>query len=272
MSDSLRPIVWKRQLISTRSDWSLIATALSSTNISDTYGKYSDFIQNNCFPDLYIFQKKKTLHSILKIGCAFDYIKSKDTLLEKVSTERLLHLICILYYVFENESQSLASILTIVKKRPIWSFLSTNPDMPLTEEQEWLQRQPNVAREYFQSLNSQLIPSLISNQPDLSKMLFQLNISPLHLLSLTMPTIFSNQLRLEIVIRLIDIWSFEGEGFILRVWLALLEKVKWKMKCNKKATVVNIFTSNQWSGYLEVGSSQEFLKLVRDVLRRKKNV
>lgn len=255
MPDNIRPIIWQRQLIkkeSLLSDEELnnllketdqqidlacnykmakdelvkIKFQRDHPNINeliDSVEKISCLIQIS-FPDIGNFQYGETFDSILKICLAFNQLKSQFDSLKLISCDKLVNIICVLFYVQKSEILTLESLLTLIQKKLLYSLLTTN-DIPdsLTEQ---LKMNSN---EYLLDIKHQVDKFLLNMTPRLYNHFIQQDVNTLKIIQSVISTLFTKQLNLDVVLRIFDIYLFEGDSFLLRCILALLKKLNWKL-------------------------------------------
>ncbi|GME94859.1 unnamed protein product [Ambrosiozyma monospora] len=100
--------------------------------------------------------------------------------------------------------------------------------LPLTPEEKLEKRDIETAT-YLEDIDTQFAKFLVSTSPSLYNNFIKQDISTIRILQLVTPSIFSNILQFEVVERIIDVYLFEGDMFLLRCSLALLKKCSWKL-------------------------------------------
>ncbi|GMG36192.1 unnamed protein product [Ambrosiozyma monospora] len=100
--------------------------------------------------------------------------------------------------------------------------------LPLTPEEK-LQKRDIETATYLEDIDTQFAKFLVSTSPSLYNNFIKQDISTIRILQLLTPSIFSNILQFDVVERIIDVYLFEGDMFLLRCSLALLKKCSWKL-------------------------------------------
>lgn len=185
--------------------------------------RFSSLIQMS-FPDVGNFQFGETFDSILKICLAFDEIKPKFDSLKSISSDKLVNVICVLFYVFKSETLALESLLTLTHRKLINSLL-TATDIPesLTEQLK------SSSSEYLSDIQHQVDKFLLNMTPRLYNHFVQQDVNTLKIIQSLLSSMFTKQLNLDTVLRIFDIYLFEGDSFLLRCILALINKLNWKL-------------------------------------------
>lgn len=257
MPDDIRPIIWQRQLIKREKLMSdedlndllkkmdkqidlacnykmcendeLIKIKFQKENPSineliESVEKFSSLIQIS-FPDVGNFQYGETFDSILKICLAFNNLKYQFDSLKSISTDKLVNIICVLFYVFKSELLTLESLLTLVQKKLINSLLTADDIVDSLTEQLKLKS----SNEYLLDIQHQVDKFLLNMTPRLYNHFIQHDINTLKIIQSLISTLFTKQLNLDVILRIFDIYLFEGDSFLLRCILALIKKLNWKL-------------------------------------------
>ncbi|VEU20996.1 DEKNAAC101818 [Brettanomyces naardenensis] len=241
---------------------------------------YSKKIQK-CFPNLLVFQLGTTFEAVLAIALAFDVVKEKEDGFSGIPTDRLLHLICVLYKNLESEELALHALIDIVLKKLPHTLLSKG-DVPRSLEEELKEEKKESNSVYLKDIKDQFDRFLLNTSPNVYNHFVQRNVNTLVLIQSAASNLFSNLLNLEVLERILDIYIFEGDTFLLRCLLALIKKVSYKLfgspediysvLGDESLDVLNknISRKGVLSGYvyLDVGDSDEFIRDVRMILRR----
>jgi hypothetical protein len=238
--------------------------------------KFSEQIQFS-FPQLNYFQNGETFDSILKMLIAFNNLKSNDEKLNKVDIFKLINLLCTLFYVFNDELITLNCFISLIlKKLPNFMLISNNEQIPSTLIKDLEIEKSNNQSNYLKDIKDQFDKYLLQITPNLYNHFIQRDVNSLKIIQSLTCCIFSNQLPFDVILRVLDIYLFEGDIFLLRVSLALLKKVSFKLFGSKdeiyKLTKVNVgeFESNN-SDVFNVGEVEEFIKDIREVLKKGKS-
>ncbi|ODV84795.1 hypothetical protein CANARDRAFT_28934 [[Candida] arabinofermentans NRRL YB-2248] len=238
---------------------------------------HSNWIQSS-FPNLLYFQIGATFESILRILSAVDLFRMEAGNLDSIQLENLTNLICVLFYNLRDEKATIITFTTLISRKLPYALMEThnNPENELSE--------------YLSDIQSQFSKFLKSTSPTLHTHFTETlkpELSPISYLSQSISNMYSTQLPLPIISRIIDIYIFEGDSFLLRVELALLKKVSYRLMGDRNE-ILNILgydclkntNSNvadkkkimrgiEGFKYLDVGDEEEFIKDVRGILKKK---
>ncbi|KAG7890368.1 hypothetical protein KL908_004205 [Ogataea polymorpha] len=222
--------------------------------------KYSDLIQQ-AFPNLLIFQFGQAFDSILKVMLAFNLHQreSGNRQFQQIQLTNLVNLICVLYYSLRDEKLTLRMFVNLVSKKLIFHLLvDTN-------------------NEYLEDIAGQFDKFLAKTSPAIHAHFKAVGLQPLTVIANTVPSLFSKCLNMDVCSRLVDIYIFEGDTFPLRVLLALIRKIQYKLLGSKEEIcnvlghecLAHLNRSEKYAyRYLDVGDAREFIADVRTVLRR----
>ncbi|KAG7887630.1 hypothetical protein KL936_004327 [Ogataea polymorpha] len=222
--------------------------------------KYSDLIQQ-AFPNLLIFQFGQAFDSILKVMLAFNLHQreSGNRQFQQIQLTNLVNLICVLYYNLRDEKLTLCMFVNLVSKKLIFHLLvDTN-------------------NEYLEDIAGQFDKFLAKTSPAIHAHFKAVGLQPLTVIANTVPSLFSKCLNMDVCSRLVDIYIFEGDTFPLRVLLALIRKIQYKLLGSKEEIcnvlghecLAHLNRSEKYAyRYLDVGDAREFIADVRTVLRR----
>ncbi|KAG7925310.1 hypothetical protein KL925_004325 [Ogataea polymorpha] len=222
--------------------------------------KYSDLIQQ-AFPNLLIFQFGQAFDSILKVMLAFNLHQreSGNRQFQQIQLTNLVNLICVLYYNLRDEKLTLRMFVNLVSKKLIFHLLvGTN-------------------NEYLEDIAGQFDKFLAKTSPAIHAHFQAVGLQPLTVIANTVPSLFSKCLNMDVCSRLVDIYIFEGDTFPLRVLLALIRKIQYKLLGSKEEIcnvlghecLAHLNRSEKYAyRYLDVGDAREFIADVRTVLRR----
>ncbi|KAG7903627.1 hypothetical protein KL907_003654 [Ogataea polymorpha] len=222
--------------------------------------KYSDLIQQ-AFPNLLIFQFGQAFDSILKVMLAFNLHQreSGNRQFQQIQLTNLVNLICVLYYNLRDEKLTLRMFVNLVSKKLIFHLLvDTN-------------------NEYLEDIAGQFDKFLAKTSPAIHAHFKAVGLQPLTVIANTVPSLFSKCLNMDVCSRLVDIYIFEGDTFPLRVLLALIRKIQYKLLGSKEEIcnvlghecLAHLNRSEKYAyRYLDVGDAREFIADVRTVLRR----
>ncbi|KAG7907242.1 hypothetical protein KL905_004235 [Ogataea polymorpha] len=222
--------------------------------------KYSDLIQQ-AFPNLLIFQFGQAFDSILKVMLAFNLHQreSGNRQFQQIQLTNLVNLICVLYYNLRDEKLTLRMFVNLVSKKLIFHLLvDTN-------------------NEYLEDIAGQFDKFLAKTSPAIHAHFKAVGVQPLTVIANTVPSLFSKCLNMDVCSRLVDIYIFEGDTFPLRVLLALIRKIQYKLLGSKEEIcnvlghecLAHLNRSEKYAyRYLDVGDAREFIADVRTVLRR----
>lgn len=185
--------------------------------------KISNLIQLS-YPDLGEFQYGETFDSILKISLVFNKIKLEFESIKTVPLDKIINIICVLFYVFKSELVTLTSLITLLHRKLVCSLLTTT-DIPelLTEQLAY------KSNEYLSDTQEQVDKFLLNMTPRLYNHFVQQDVNTLRIIQSTVSTLFTKQLNLDVTLRVFDIYLFEGDSFLLRCLLALINKLSWKL-------------------------------------------
>ncbi|KAG7837911.1 hypothetical protein KL942_004323 [Ogataea angusta] len=221
---------------------------------------YSDLIQQ-AFPNLLIFQYGHAFDSILKVMLAFNLHQreSASRQFQQIQLTHLVNLICVLYYNLRDEKLTLRMFVNLVSKKLIFRLLvDTNS-------------------EYLEDIAGQFDKFLAKTSPAIHAHFKAVGLQPHTVIANTVPSLFSKCLNMDVCSRLVDIYIFEGDTFPLRVLLALIRKIQYKL-LGSKEEICNVLgheclahlnrSENYAYRYLDVGDAIEFITDVRTVLRR----
>ncbi|OWB54761.1 hypothetical protein B5S28_g615 [[Candida] boidinii] len=242
------------------------------------------------FPDLMVFQIGDCFESILKIIISVhvfnnDY-KTIFNNLDFNNIKGLSKLTCVLYHNLKDIKLTFLALLNLLTKKLIYYL---NLKTPTEDSTSYLNDIFNSFERCLYKTNLK-----IYNQ-------FKINgIKPLDYLNLLMSNYFSSIFRINTCSRILDIYLFEGETFLLRTVLGLFKKIDYKLLGTKEevlkilsdesSQVLNKdiynylqndyeknYSSNNDSNdsellatfkYLDVGEEDEFIKSVRNILRK----
>ncbi|KAH3663377.1 hypothetical protein OGAPHI_005367 [Ogataea philodendri] len=222
--------------------------------------EYSALIQQ-AFPNLLVFQYGQAFDSILRTILAFRLCQreSTDPLFREIKVSHLVNLICVLYYNLRDETLTLRMFTSLMSKKMMYH----------------LQTDTNL--EYLQDIVAQFDKFLAKTSPNIHQHFEHIGLQPQLILAPTVSNIFSKMLNMDICSRLVDIYIFEGDTFLLRVLLALIRKVQYKLLGTKEEVCtilgddcLSLLNRSKVSGYryLDVGDATEFICDVRTILRR----
>ncbi|KAG7800228.1 hypothetical protein KL944_003801 [Ogataea haglerorum] len=221
---------------------------------------YSDLIQQ-AFPNLLIFQYGQAFDSILKVMLAFNLHQreSASRQFQQIQLTHLVNLICVLYYNLRDEKLTLRMFVNLVSKKLIYHLLvDTN-------------------NEYLEDIAAQFDKFLAKTSPAIHAHFKAVGLQPRTVIANTVPSLFSKCLNMDVCSRLVDIYIFEGDTFPLRVLLALIRKIQYKLLGSKEEIcnvlgpecLAHLNKSEKYAyKYLDVGDAIEFITDVRTVLRR----
>ncbi|KAG7757013.1 hypothetical protein KL930_003957 [Ogataea haglerorum] len=221
---------------------------------------YSDLIQQ-AFPNLLIFQYGQAFDSILKVMLAFNLHQreSASWQFQQIQLTHLVNLICVLYYNLRDENLTLRMFVNLVSKKLIYHLLvDTN-------------------NEYLEDITAQFDKFLAKTSPAIHAHFKAVGLQPRTVIANTVPSLFSKCLNMDVCSRLVDIYIFEGDTFPLRVLLALIRKIQYKLLGSKEEIcnvlgpecLAHLNKSEKYAyKYLDVGDAIEFITDVRTVLRR----
>ena len=249
-------------------------------NDIDFIEKCSTILQFS-FPDMNFFQYGEHFDSILKILISFENLKSKNSQLTDINTFDIINLVCVFYYVFSDCETSFNCIISILVKKLPNSMLTSNDDqIPDTLTKDLKIEQSSIQSSYLVDIKEQFDKYLLNLTSNVYNHFIQRDINSLKIIQSLTGVIFANQLNIDIVMRIIDIYLFEGDIFLLRTCLALIRKISYKL-FGSKEEVYNLFKMNNRNegndgntennvdiDYLSVGDVDEFIKDVRNVLKR----
>ncbi|TID29934.1 hypothetical protein CANINC_001445 [Pichia inconspicua] len=220
------------------------------------------------FPENLLFQFGETFDSILKICLAFKELKKCNEKLTSIDEFVLVNLICVLFYVLNNEIDTLRCLVSLLlKKLPNTMLNSTSKEIPdfLSED---LKIETTQQSEYIRDINNQLSKYLLQVCPNLFNHFIQQDINLLRIIQGITCQFFSNQLPLDVVIRILDIYAFEGDIVLLRTSLALLKKVSFKLY-GDRSSCFEVLNINEVRRSLQVGEVEEFIVDIRGILKKK---
>lgn len=220
------------------------------------------------YPESALFQFGETFDSILKICLSFKDIKGSNEKLALIDEFLLINLVCVLFYVLEDEIDTIRCLVSLLlKKLPNAMLNSNNGEIPdiLSED---LQVEKTQQSEYIKDINHQLSKYLLQVCPNLFNHFIQMDINLLRIVQGITCQFFSNQLPLDVVIRILDIYAFEGDIILLRTSLALFKKISYKLYGDKDSTF-EILNINEVRKSLQVGEVEEFVKDIRGILKKK---
>ncbi|QPG72708.1 hypothetical protein FOA43_000009 [Brettanomyces nanus] len=246
---------------------------------------YSNQIQR-CFPNLLVFQLGTTFESVLSIAIAFDIMKAHEESVELslIETGKLLHLICVLLKNLESEELTLHALIDLILKR-LPRALLTSKNIPRTlNEQLQFEKGHQFEKDsgYLKDIKDQFDRFLLSTSPNVYNHFVQHGVNTLVLIQSATANLFSTLLNMDVLERILDIYIFEGDTFLLRCLLALIKKVSYKLygSCDEIYKVLgencldalNRHTSRKGAlagyVYLDVGEADHFIRDVRSILRR----
>lgn len=303
--------IWKKQLISTKkkifTDDELRNSILQSSKIIDDACNYkltkdelmkkqkekehpkiaenvglieklSNQIQFS-YPELQIFQNGETFDSILKILISFNNLKAKTERLINVDTFKLVNLVCILFHVLRDELSTLNCFISLIsKKLPNVMLVSNDDEIPPTllqclELEKKSTSKTDAQISYLRDIKNQFDKYLLQLTPNLYNNFIQKDINSLKLIQGLTSCIFSNQLSFKITLRILDIYLFEGDIFLLRVSLALFKNNAFKLFGSRdevfKLLKINIGENQPNSlDILNLGEVDDFIRDIRNVLKK----
>lgn len=219
------------------------------------------------FPELGLFQIGETFDSVLKILLSFNELKAKNNKLISVETIKLVNLVCVIFYVMNDEVKTMKCLVSLIlRKLPHSMLISTSDDIPdlLSEE---LLIEKNSRSEYLKDINDQFSKYLLQVNPNLYNHFVFKDINILRIVQGLTAYFFSNQLPIDIVIRILDIYSFEGDIMLLRTSLALLKKIFFKLYGDKD-DIFSVLNFDHVRKTIEVGEVEEFVSDIRNILKK----
>lgn len=309
VSDKYRSKIWKRQLIGKKNiifEDSVILKALTDAKsvldnacnfksikdelIKRKKGKENpqllediQFIEKCAqniqysFVEMKYFQYGENFDLILEILIALKLLKnqqvnSNDTnKLKFVDIFKSVNLVCIFSYIFDDHFTILTCLVSLLSKKLPNIMLSSNDNqIPLTLSKDLEIETLNSQSLYLKDIKNQFDKYLLQLIPQLYNHFIQRDINSLKIIQGLTTCVFSNQLSFDLVLRIIDIYLFEGDIFLLRTALALLKKVSFKLYGDKDEvySLLKVDGLNN-SDILEVGEVDEFIHDIRDVLKKK---
>lgn len=223
------------------------------------------------FPELHIFQFGEHFDNVLHIAVAFERLKTKNRKLEPIMIESLINLICVFYYVFQDLFTSLNCFVSLIlRKLPFAMLTASDADIPSTLAED-LQME-NTQPPYLKDIKDQCDKYLLQLIPPLFNHFVQADINPLKVIQGLTCCFFTNQLEFDIVLRVIDIYLFEGDIMLLRTSLALLKRISYKLYGSNEE-VYSLLNSNKLfkvTPTLNVGETTDFINEIRNVLKKEK--
>ena len=332
--DSYRSRIWQKQLTSTKRiifDSAKLEAAISESqddineacnfkSIENVQSKKEIELENphlvakvqfieDCsnklqyaFPEMMVFQFGENFDSVLTILLSFEKLRQKNALLEPICTLKIVNLVCVLYYVFKDCKITLNCLITLVLKKLPHAMLSlTDKQIPwtLTEDLN-IESSNEVQSTFVKDIKNQFDKYLLSLAPRVYNHFIQRDVNSLKVIQCLTATVFSDQLDLDLVLRIMDIYLFEGDIMLLRSSLALLKKISYKLFGSKediyqvlhatpsRPEVVSDFTKTRTddidhdastitsagsgpSESLDVGDVDDFITDIREVLKKGKN-
>lgn len=253
--------------------------------------RYSKRIQR-CFPDLVVFQLGSTFESVLKVALAYDFFiqgqasndtasitTESETLPDSIDTERLLNLVCVLIKNLQDESLALHALLDITLKHLPHSLLDAEISDSLEDELQWEKAHPD---NYLKDIKDQFDRFLLTSSPNVYNHFVSHDVNTLHLIKTSAANLFTEQLPIDVVERILDIYIFEGDTFLLRCLLALIKKISYKLYGSREEIYralgsscleeLNVTPRREGYEYLDVGTPDEFIADVRSILRKRNSV
>lgn len=235
--------------------------------------KCSDNLQF-AFPEMMFFQFGPNFDSVLKILISFNNLKLDNEKLKDIDVSNLVNLVCVLYYVLGDEITTLNCFISVImKKLPLFMLTSSDLQIPDNLIKDLEIEKANSQSSYLKDIKDQFDKYLLQISPRLYNHFIQRDINSLKLIQHLTDCIFTNQLEFDVVLRILDIYLFEGDILLLRTSLALLKKISYKL-FGSKEEVYDLLKVNpdmhNLSGYLDVGEPSEFIKDIRDVLKKGK--
>ncbi|GAV29510.1 hypothetical protein PMKS-003011 [Pichia membranifaciens] len=229
----------------------------------------SDRLQYS-FPEMKHFQYGENFDSVLQVLIAFRSLKNKNEKLESIDMLKTINLVCILTYVFDDSLVTLSCFISLLsKKLPNLMLCSDESQIPSDLLKDLEIQKSKSQSSYFGDIKDQFDKYLLQLAPRLYNHFIQRDINSLKIVKGLACCIFSNQLPFDVVLRVMDIYFFEGDILLLRASLALLKKISFKLYGSKEEVydllkVDGLINSN----HLDVGEVDEFIKDIRDVLKK----
>lgn len=232
------------------------------------------------FPELKHFQYGENFDSILTILIAFNILQTKEKVKETTDISKhlasidvlnLINLVSVLHYVLNDNLVTLNCFISLIlKKLPNTMLISNDNQIPSTLLKDLEFEKLESQSLYLTDIKNQFDKHLLQMIPSLYNHFIQRDINSLKVIQILTGCVFSNQLQFDVLLRVIDIYIFEGDSFLLRASLALLKKISYKLYGDEKEiyTILNTNQNNNLE-YLDVGEVDEFIKQIRDVLKKK---
>ncbi|ODQ48435.1 hypothetical protein PICMEDRAFT_8977 [Pichia membranifaciens NRRL Y-2026] len=222
------------------------------------------------FPEMKYFQYGENFDAVLQILIAIRALKNENKNLESIDIMKTINLVCILTYVFDDHLTTLSCFISLLsKKLPNFMLCSDEIQIPSDLLKDLEIQKSKTQSTYFGDIKDQFDKYLLQLTPRLYNHFIQRDINSLKIIQGLACSIFSNQLPFDVVLRVMDIYFFEGDILLLRASLALLKKISFKLYGSKEE-VYNLLKVDGLinSSYLEVGEVDEFIKDIRDVLKK----
>ncbi|KAG0690619.1 hypothetical protein C6P40_002118 [Pichia californica] len=234
--------------------------------------KCSEQIQFS-FTEIKYFQFGENFDSILTILISLNELKSKKIFekLNSIDIFKLINLSCLFNYVFNDNFLTLNCIISLIsKKLPNIMLNSNNSQIPLLLSENLKFEKLGYQSNYLIDIKNQFDKYLLQLIPNLYNQFLQNDINSLKIIQILSCCIFSNQLPFDFVLRIMDIYLFEGDIFLLRTSLALLKKINYKFfgNINEVYKLLKIDGLDN-SNYLELGEIDDFIHDIRNVLKKK---
>lgn len=222
------------------------------------------------FPEMRCFQYGENFDLILQVLIAFKVLASQNEKLKSIDISKAINLVCIFSYVFDDSLTILNCLVFLLsKKLPNFMLSSDESQIPPTLLKDLEIQQSKIQSSYFGDIKDQFDKYLLQLVPRLYNHFIQRDINSLKIVQGLACCLFSNQLSFDVVLRIMDIYLFEGDILLLRASLALLKKISFKLYGSKEEvyTLMKVDGLDN-SDYLEVGEVDEFIKDIRDVLKK----
>lgn len=258
----LRGEIWSTQIGDFLNVADKVDTLIQESKIACEMTRIIQHSLAKVYPHLCMFQEGPLCQDLVTvIRSFFIFQKGNFSLLDFANIEFLAA--TILYYV-KDVRQSII-ILVNLMGRKLFSLLARDPQC-----------------EYISDQCSSFEKALYKTDVSIYNHFKIIDLKPIEYLSPLCGTILSGYFPVNISARLLDVYCFEGDFFLLRSILGMFRQIHYKLFGSKEevlkllgSSCLNVLNgdnkedSGELMGfkYLDVGHEEEFVKCIRDILR-----
>ncbi|ODQ82435.1 hypothetical protein BABINDRAFT_159030 [Babjeviella inositovora NRRL Y-12698] len=209
------------------------------------------------YPDLALLQSPAFFRSVFRVTLAY-LIHSGDPLFPG-----LTNLATLLTHYIQNPSRALVALTALLARKLPRACITCLAANPAPYARAYLETEAASFDKVFREKNERL------------QRHFQIiGLTSVELFTTLLPGFFTNNLlAMDVTARLIDIGIFEGSAFMMRCIMGLFAKIDYKLFGDKDEVLAvlggNYRETGQAWKYLDVGFEDDFVALVRSVLKKK---